>query len=189
MAEFENAYKITMTNEGGYANNKLDKGGETYKGIARNFWPNWAGWPTIDRVKATSSNLNADLDSNDTLEQLVHSFYKRNFWDTENLDNIRSQELANQAFDIAVNMGTSIAAKFLQKGYNAVHSETPLLIDGGIGPITVEAVNSSEPCPIYDAINVLRKERYDNIIASNPSQVIFKNSWYSRIKPFDDSLA
>lgn len=37
MAIFNSAFKITMGNEGGYANNPDDSGGETYAGIARNF--------------------------------------------------------------------------------------------------------------------------------------------------------
>ena len=37
MAEFETAYYLTNKIEGGYANDQDDKGGETYRGIARNF--------------------------------------------------------------------------------------------------------------------------------------------------------
>lgn len=39
MADFDKAHLEVMGNEGGYANNPVDAGGETYKGIARKFWP------------------------------------------------------------------------------------------------------------------------------------------------------
>ena len=51
MAKFSEAEKITCKNEGGYANNPSDNGGETYAGIARKFWPNWSGWAKIDAIK------------------------------------------------------------------------------------------------------------------------------------------
>ena len=44
MADFKVAFAKTIRFEGGYVNHKADKGGETYKGIARNFWPKWKGW-------------------------------------------------------------------------------------------------------------------------------------------------
>ena len=48
MAKFQIAEAITGRNEGGYANNSADTGGETYAGIARNYWPKWQGWKYID---------------------------------------------------------------------------------------------------------------------------------------------
>ena len=50
MADFNQAFDITMGHEGGYANNKLDTGGETYRGVSRNNWPDWEGWRLIDRL-------------------------------------------------------------------------------------------------------------------------------------------
>ena len=50
MAIFNSAFQITMGNEGGYANNPADSGGETYKGIAKNYWPNWEGWTAVDQA-------------------------------------------------------------------------------------------------------------------------------------------
>ncbi|MBC7912857.1 MAG: hypothetical protein H7Y07_01930, partial [Pyrinomonadaceae bacterium] len=62
MANFDLAYKITMHNEGGYANDPQDNGGETWKGVARNFCPKWAGWVIVDRIKASyPKSLNAAL--------------------------------------------------------------------------------------------------------------------------------
>ena len=48
MADFNKAYKATMGHEGGYVDDPADKGGETYKGIARRYNPGWGGWKQID---------------------------------------------------------------------------------------------------------------------------------------------
>src|ERR1035441_4044145 len=54
VADFNAAHQQVMGNEGGYANNPADAGGETYKGIARKFWPQWCGWKYVDGVKANT---------------------------------------------------------------------------------------------------------------------------------------
>jgi hypothetical protein len=41
------------------------------------------------------------------------------------------------------------------------------------------------PVTLYDKINDLRTRRDDQIIVANPSQAIFKTSWFSRIKPYN----
>jgi lysozyme family protein len=189
MAQFNLAYNITMKNEGGYANNPNDHGGETWRGIARNFWGTWPGWKIVDSIKAQKpANLNAALAANSELEDHVLAFYKKNFWDTESLDNINDQQVANQLFDTAVNMGTGTASKFLQQGVNTI-TPNALTVDGQIGSKTISAANSIQPQQLYNAICAIRKQRYENIIAANPSQAIFKNSWFSRITPYNPSEA
>ena len=42
MAEFSEAFTQTAAHEGGYSNDPLDRGGETYRGIARVHHPDWA---------------------------------------------------------------------------------------------------------------------------------------------------
>ena len=51
MGEFEQAFEKMIRNEGGYLLHKVsgDRGGQTYAGIARNFYPDWDGWDLIDR--------------------------------------------------------------------------------------------------------------------------------------------
>ena len=43
MAIFKKAYEPVRQWEGGWCNVEGDRGGETYAGIARNFWPDWPG--------------------------------------------------------------------------------------------------------------------------------------------------
>jgi len=189
MANFQPAFNITMGNEGGYADSPNDSGGETWKGIARNYWPNWTGWPIVDQIKATNpANLNQALWANATLNSMVEQFYQQNFWDTVGLPNINCQQTANQLFDTAVNMGTGIACRILQQAINTLAS-TPIAVDGVVGPMTEQAANSLNDEALYNAICNLRKQRYQSIIAANPSQAVFRNAWFSRITPWNATTA
>ena len=40
-----------MEHEGGYVDDRDDRGGETYRGISRNNFPDWKGWKKIDGFK------------------------------------------------------------------------------------------------------------------------------------------
>ena len=179
MAKFEIAEKITGRNEGGYANNKADKGGETYAGIARNHWPKWEGWVRIDLIKKTFGNtakaINANASADPYLNSLISQFYKKNFWDVNKLDLVYDQQVANTVYDFGVNSGTGRAAKFLQEivGVNA---------DGAIGNITLAAVNKMPAYEVVTAYNKRREAFYRSI--AKGSQAQFLKSWLSRLKPY-----
>lgn len=184
MAQFILAYQITMHNEGGYANNPNDSGGETYAGIAKNYWPSWPGWPTVDSaVAANIHTVNQTLAANSSLQAMVQAFYKTNFWDPIALDQINDQQVGNQLFDTGVNMGVGIGSRFLQQAVNVLKPGT-LTVDGQVGPLTISAANSLNGQALYNAICQLRKARYEAIIAANPSQEQFRNSWFSRMPPY-----
>mgnify|MGYP001254997201 CR=1 FL=1 len=112
MADFLKAYKITNNFEGGWNHVHGDRGGETYCGIARNFFPKWKGWAIVDSKKPLSHNA---IIKDDTLHSLVMDFYKSEFWDKVKGDSIKSQLKANQIYDMAVNSGISTAVKIAQK--------------------------------------------------------------------------
>ena len=112
MAEFLIAYKITAGNEGGYVNDPHDSGGETYCGISRVNFPHWKGWATIDLYKSQGKvHYNVVFPE---LANLVHEFYKTNFWDPIDGDNIDDQDVANDAYDMAVNSGVGAAKQMLK---------------------------------------------------------------------------
>lgn len=113
MANFEIADKLTSINEGGYANDHADRGGETWKGIARKMHPTWEGWSLIDWYKK-HPKFPSVLDASVRLKELRNKFYKTNFWDQIRGDEIEFQEIANQIYDDAVNTGVSSAIKKAQ---------------------------------------------------------------------------
>lgn len=186
MASFDIAHKRTALNEGLYANDPHDTGGETWAGISRKNWPNWKGWSVIDAIKRDHGKsapiINKYAGSNTNLWALVSEFYKTNFWLPLSLDYINDQQLANNVYDFGVNAGISAAAKRLQMAANAVCGN--VTVDGDIGSQTLGAVNKLNGQSVYDAFNLLRKLFYDQIIKKNPTQAKFRASWYSRIVPY-----
>jgi lysozyme family protein len=190
MARFEIAEKITGGNEGGWANNPNDRGGETYAGIARKFWPQWGGWKYIDKYKADYAKLNKPMQEKYSLARWINSsakvttepvhamvsaFYKINFWDVNKLDQINDQQIANTVYDFGVNSGTPKAAKYLQQALGVAQ-------DGIIGPGTLGAVNSIPPKITHNKYNALRETFYRSIAKGNQAE--FLRSWLSRLKPY-----
>lgn len=113
MADFSIAFRRTISAEGGYVNDPDDKGGETYMGISRRAHPNATIWKTIDKVDKTgltNRQITTILKKNTHLTAEVKKIYKPNYWDKFQLDDCRSQRMANEIFDDAVNRGVGAAA-------------------------------------------------------------------------------
>jgi len=189
MADFKTAHKIVMQHEGGYANNRNDKGGETYKGVARKRHPNWLGWDIVDSIKKLQANPDSFeiiLQSNEILQKLVLSFYKTEFWDALSLDNVKDQSIATELYDTGVNMGTGIAALFLQTALNVSNRNgkdyDDLKKDAKVGPNTVNTLNAHQrPADVLKVLNCLQGSRYIDIMEGNPGQEIFFRSWFNRV--------
>lgn len=185
MAKFEIAESITGRNEGGYANNPADTGGETYAGIARNHWPKWEGWNVIDHIKLqygrAAKTINYHASKHAVLNKMISDFYKENFWNRNRLDTITDQQLANTVYDFGVNSGTGRAAKFLQQAANDTGLVT-LTVDGAVGPKTIAAINALNPLNVYTNYNRRRETFYRSIAKGNQAQ--FLKSWLSRLKPY-----
>jgi len=113
MADFKHSILKVLKTEGGYVNDPDDSGGETYKGIARNFWKNWPGWPIIDHAKGDEEFPNS-LSFIELLQNAVISFYKANFWDKVGGDGLSDQSIADMLVDSAVNEGVKPAVKRAQ---------------------------------------------------------------------------
>jgi lysozyme family protein len=113
MANFDIADKLTSKAEGGYANDPDDRGGETWKGIARKMHPEWEGWALVDWYKK-DPRFPEIMNTSVRLELLRKDFYKKNFWDQIKGDELFFQEIANQIYDDAVNTNYGPAIKKAQ---------------------------------------------------------------------------
>jgi lysozyme family protein len=185
MANFLESHKVVMVHEGGYANHPADKGGETYKGVARKFHPNWDGWSIVDKYKGLP-NFENKLNEDRALQSKVLSFYKEVFWDALKLDLVENEAIALELYDTSVNMGQSIGAKFLQTALNVSNkngkSYPDLTKDGKIGPKTIAALNKHEnQKDLLKVLNVLQGARYIDIMERDPSQEVFFRSWFNRV--------
>lgn len=180
MAEFAPALEKTLRTEGGYANDPADRGGETYRGIARHHHPAWEGWGLVDAWKRRGGN-EAELSRNEALQALVATFYRRNFWDTLRLSELRDQAVAEEVFDSAVNCGASRAGRWLQQAVNLV-GRASIAEDGAVGPITIAAANATEwQGGLLRALNGLQFGHYHQIVQRDPGQQRFFRGWLRRV--------
>ena len=125
MAKFDEAIELIILNEGGYVNNPNDAGGETYMGISRRAHPKSKIWQYVDKITTkykTTNTINKHLKENKELTKLVKDIYKKDYWNPFNLDKEKSQRLANQIFDNAVNMGVSKTKSMLNRVKNEMAS-------------------------------------------------------------------
>lgn len=190
MADFEPAFSRTLGFEGGYSKHPSDKGGETYRGVARTYFPNWSGWPIIDRLKR-SSRFPDNLKGNARLNTAVRDFYLRYFWNPIKGDQIRDQAVAIELFDSAVNMGTRRSVRFLQQALNLLNRNQKdyrdLITDGYCGPQTLNTLHTllrrdRGNRNLLKMMNVLQGCHYTRIMENNPGQEVFARGWMKRVE-------
>lgn len=82
----------------------------------------------------------------------------------------------------SVNMGLGASVKLLQRAVNSCFGDSrlPLVVDGGIGPKTIESANLCDPRNLADLIEDEATKRYRGIVAANPSQSKFLKGWLNR---------
>ena len=185
MDVFERALTHVLKDEGGYANHPADSGGETYRGIARNFWKNWPGWIIVDEAKKglrpnrrrDRTKLNERLAADEKLQGLISDFYRHHFWDAVSAG-LMPPQVGAKVFNMAVNVGTSRAGKLLQIALNNIGKQ--VAIDGAIGPKTLEATRGVGAEELVDAICKAQERFYRGIVKRKPSQSIFLKGWLRR---------
>ena len=195
MANYVESYRKVMKHEGGYSNDPDDRGGETYKGVARNFYPDWDGWKIIDILKNTSDgNYEAFLNgmkNSYKLNDMVVMFYKPKYWDKFRGDDIQSQAIADEMLDIAVNMGVSTANKFLQIALNVLNRNQKIYnnidTDGIVGNKTISTLNtfmdkSGDIKFLIKILNILQGNRYIDIMLRDESQEKYCRGWLNRVE-------
>jgi lysozyme family protein len=150
--DYVNALVFSMSAEGLFANVVGDKGGITFKGIARTYNGKWDGWRIIDKAleqypelktpwnkaPANVNKLNEILNGSDELSYLVFDFYFENYFKKVGADRIGGK-LAVILFDISVLMGCHRAGKTLQKVANRYFG-CNLVVDGIVGGGTISKV-------------------------------------------------
>lgn len=185
MADFKLYWPILLRVEGYYANDKDDKGGETWEGIARNEYPAWSGWPIVDSHRpvggfVSREQANELLKPDEILQAKVIQFYKSSQWDVLEGDQINNQSIANFLVDWGVNGGLSVPVKHAQK----VLVFPTASIDGKMGPHTLSAINTADGLAFFNNMKQERIDFYHAIVNHNPSQEKFLNTWLTRTNSF-----
>jgi lysozyme family protein len=188
MADFKISYDRVMGHEGLYSNDPVDKGGETYKGISRIYNPDWEGWKVVDEYK--HRGVFPDNMKDDTyLENLVYKFYYKTYWDKFWGDYIECQEIADELYDISINMGVNRAVTFIQKSLNLLNRNqkdySNIQEDGIFGRMTLSVLNSHLPTfdyfILHKLLNIMQGCYYIQRTTENESQEKFLRGWLNRV--------
>ena len=151
--DFQTAFDLLITHEGGYNNHPDDPGGATMYGIT-------------EKVARANGYTGAMRDL--TLD-FSKSIYRKSYWDACRCDQM-PDTLRYPLFDAAVNSGPGQAIKWLQ-------SAVGVKADGAIGPMTQQAVNMAAPQPTRQKM-VGNRLRFMTELANWPS---FSKGWARRI--------
>ncbi len=194
---------FTSSAEGAFANVVGDKGGITFKGIARTYNARWDGWRIIDKAleqypelktpynKAPESikKLNEILNASDELSYLVIDFYFENYFKKVGADRIGGK-LAVILFDISVLMGCHRAGKTLQKVANRYFG-CNLVVDGIVGSGTISKVKELIQTKGEDIfVSNMLLEYGDNVTEASKleANAKFLQGWLSRLTNLNNYL-
>lgn len=150
---FETAFDLLITHEGGFSNHPDDPGGSTMYGVTE----------VVARAEGYTGPMR-EL----TLD-FAKSVYRKRYWDACRCDQM-PDALRYPLFDAAVNSGPAQAIKWLQ-------SAVGVKVDGTLGPVTQQAVNMAAPQPTRQKM-VGNRLRFMTNLSSWPS---FSKGWSRRI--------
>lgn len=188
---FDKAYDITMGYEGGYSDDPVDRGGESYKGISRRWHPNWPGWVLIDGYKKKNPDkIPSILYKDSVLNQLTRAFYKDHYWTKPHfnkVDNI-SPDIAERLFDIGINVGLKRVSRWFQETLNLLNRNQKyyqdIKVDGDIGPTTLrtfkESLQVNPEKRILNVISIFQGYHYKSLMEHDKTQERFVG-WFDRL--------
>jgi len=160
MSLFKKVLAFCLSFEGELANHPHDRGGLTWKGIARNAHPDWEGWAYIDKGQPPP-------------DALVEKLYYERFWLPLKCD-LLPPPIALFLFDTAVGTGNFEAVRMLQRSLRNVR------VDGIMGPQTIKAANNANLYTVLDFFRIYRRRHYHRIVKNDPTQEKFLEGWENR---------
>ena len=134
---------MVLVHEGGYVNNKNDRGGMTNLVVTRRVYEDWVDRPVSEQEMR-------DLTPDD-----VAPIYRKNYADRIHFDSLPSG-VDWACLDWAINSGASRPAKAIQRAVGAT-------TDGVIGPKTLQLVAEKDPKFIIDYVYTVRQAFYESL--------------------------
>ena len=151
--DFQTAFDLLITHEGGFSNHPDDPGGATMYGVTEQ----------VARAEGYTGAMR------DLPLSFAKQVYRKRYWDACRCDQM-PDVLRYPLFDAAVNSGPGQAIKWLQ-------SAVGVKADGAIGPVTQQAVNMAAPQPTRQKM-IGNRLRFMTQLSNWPS---FSKGWARRI--------
>lgn len=183
MADLKTSLAQVLGHEGGWVDDPADSGGETYRGVSRKWHPSWPGWAVIDAAKPLRrGQIVPGADAH------IERFYREEFWNRIGGDLIRSQVIADELMDTAINASPILAVEHLQLTLTVLgHGPAghDIAIDGDFGPRTLaaltRAIEAGEQAYVVKGLNVLQGEHYVRLAQRRVKDRRFIRGWFARV--------
>lgn len=160
-ANFDLAVENVLELEGGFVDNRHDPGGATNFGISLRY---------MKGLSPQEADLNKDGEVNakdiKTMTRAqAKTFYRKNWWQKYNYNNIDNAGVAIKILDMSVNMGGKQAHKLVQRACRAVGAEC--VDDGILGDKTFAAINSASAKHLIPALRCTQAGFYYALVMRN----------------------
>lgn len=162
-SRFEKIFKYILEVEGGYSNDKHDKGGATRYGIIE--------------VEARKYGYRGHM--KEMPLEIAKDIYYKKYFKGNRLDEIVNDKISLSICDWIVNSGTW-GAKKAQQALNIINGSN-LSVDGKIGNNTLFALNNVNVDKFLQTYHNLQRNFYRGIVASKPNQRVFLKGWLNRV--------
>lgn len=144
--------------EGGFVNDKEDRGKATIYGISEKSNPEaWKNGPPT--------------------ESQARAIYEQKYLKGPGFDKINNIKLRHFLTDFAVHSGPMLAIQYLQRAVGCKD-------DGVLGDRTIAAVDRYDPVKLLNGLVVERVKMIGRIVQKNPSQAKYLNGWFDRAFQF-----
>lgn len=167
--KFPIAYSLVREYEGNYVNNPLDRGGETYGGVARRFNKQWYGWKYVDQQKRKRN------ERVDQAEFWVQDYYL-DLWVKEGWDNLYDQRVANYLFEFRIN--SPVGIRIIQK--SLIDCGFGIQVDNKMSVGMINSINLSNSKKLLKKVQNRRIKFYKSIARRDSSQKGFLKHWLKR---------
>ena len=165
MANFDEALRYVLNNEGGFSNRHNDKGGPTKFGITKQTAETY-----FRRHFSVEDIMNLTIES-------VTPIYKNWYWDGLRLGVLRSQAIATAIFDFNVPAGQANAIHMTIDALKILKKPTS---SDRVWTTALQALNSIDPQIFLAAFHVTVSEYFRRCVKEDPTQVANLAGWLNR---------
>ena len=170
MDRFDKIFDYLLKVEGGYTNDKHDKGGETTWGI----------------TKEEARDFGYKGNMQDLTKDFAKNIYLKKYYLGNKLDKVVNDKVALSICDWAVNSGRN-GTKNVQVALNQING-SDLVVDGIIGNKTLEVLNATDPGKFLEVYHNLQRLYYKGKVEADRTQEGFLIGWLNRIQRKEEYL-
>ena len=164
MDRFEKIFDYLLKVEGGYSDDKNDKGGKTKYGI----------------IETEARDFGYKGNMQDLTKDFAKNIYLKKYYLGNKLEKVVNDKVALSICDWAVNSGRN-GIKNAQMALNRI-AGTNLEVDGIIGNKTLEALNTVDPEKFLEVYHNLQRIYYKGKVEADRTQERFLTGWLNRVQ-------